>query len=444
MADRITEQLVAAGMSLGAASNTSRLFARLGQEHPSPALSLFVPGRIEFLGKHTDYAGGRSLVGAIERGICFTASPRSDRRIVIRDVVRQVNSSFDLDPDLSPRQGCWDSYAMVVARRVARNFPGSTTGANIFLAGDLTPAAGMSTSSALISGFFTILSRLNALHRRPGYTSAIGSPEQLAEYLGAIENGSSLRSLEGDSGVGTFGGSQDHAAILLSEPSRLALLDFAPVRKAAAVPFPQALALVIGVSGVVAEKTGAARQSYNRISRVTQRMLQHWNLATARRDSTLMAAVASRPDAHLALREIFEAADDAEFDHAVMLARLEQVVMETTVLIPDAADALRRGDLETLGATVDISQMLAERMLGNQVPETMALAHLARELGAVAASAFGAGFGGSVYAVVSEDDTREFMARWSERYFVQFPTRRESALFFETRLGPPLTVLDPA
>ena len=31
-------------------------------------MRLFVPGRIEVLGKHTDYAGGRSLTCAAERG----------------------------------------------------------------------------------------------------------------------------------------------------------------------------------------------------------------------------------------------------------------------------------------------------------------------------------------------------------------------------------------
>jgi len=34
----------------------------------------FVPGRIEFLGKHTDYAGGRSLLCAIDRGIAAVAT----------------------------------------------------------------------------------------------------------------------------------------------------------------------------------------------------------------------------------------------------------------------------------------------------------------------------------------------------------------------------------
>jgi galactokinase len=300
----------------------------------------------------------------------------------------------------------------------------------------------MSTSSALITGFFAIFARLNQLTQHPAYIAQIGSPEQLAGYLGAIENGSSYGALTGAAGVGTFGGSQDHAAILLSEPNSLLLSGFDPVRTEARIPFPRALALVIAVSGVVAEKTGAANHAYNRIARITRRILEHWNLATGRSDPTLIRAVASRPDAQHEIREILEAADDAEFDHSSMVARLEQVVTETTVLIPDAVDALRRGDLAALGTTVDISQALAERMLGNQVPETMALARQARELGALAASAFGAGFGGSVYAVVEEGRAAEFTSRWESSYKERFPDRADGATFFVTRLGPPLTAVE--
>ena len=38
--------------------------------------AFFVPGRIEVLGKHTDYAGGSSLVVAAEQGFCLVAAPR--------------------------------------------------------------------------------------------------------------------------------------------------------------------------------------------------------------------------------------------------------------------------------------------------------------------------------------------------------------------------------
>ena len=35
----------------------------------------FVPGRIEVLGKHTDYAGGSTLVAAVDRGVTISIEP---------------------------------------------------------------------------------------------------------------------------------------------------------------------------------------------------------------------------------------------------------------------------------------------------------------------------------------------------------------------------------
>ena len=60
----------------------------------------FIPGRIEVLGKHTDYAGGRSILCAIERGITLSVSPRSDAVVHVRDLTNGIECTFPLDPDL--------------------------------------------------------------------------------------------------------------------------------------------------------------------------------------------------------------------------------------------------------------------------------------------------------------------------------------------------------
>jgi len=41
---------------------------------------------------------------------------------------------------------------------------------------------------------------------------------------------------------------------------------------------------------------------------------------------------------------------------------------------------------------------------------------LAREMGAVGASSFGAGWGGSVYALVPTDDAEDFASQWLQAY----------------------------
>ena len=47
--------------------------------------SLWVPGRIELLGKHTDYAGGRSVLCALERGFLARVAPRRDGVIRVHE-----------------------------------------------------------------------------------------------------------------------------------------------------------------------------------------------------------------------------------------------------------------------------------------------------------------------------------------------------------------------
>jgi galactokinase len=70
------------------------------------------------------------------------------------------------------------------------------------------------------------------------------------------------------------------------------------------------------------------------------------------------------------------------------------------------------------------------------VPETVALAASGRALGAVAASAFGAGFGGSVWALVRADAVEDFIERWRSGYSARFPHAAARSAFLATRPGP--------
>ena len=94
-------------------------------------------------------------------------------------------------------------------------------------------------------------------------------------------------------------------------------------------------------------------------------------------------------------------------------------------------------DFATLGGLVDRSQELAERVLGNQVPETVFLARSAREEGAIAATAFGAGFGGAVWAMVPRHDAATFAGLWRAGYERAFPARRAHAQWIVTRPSGP-------
>ena len=406
------------------------LFATVAKAAPPGARRYWVPGRIEVLGKHTDYAGGRSLLCAVERGFALAAAPRSDALVRIHDLRRDERIEFDFDAALVPTAGRWANYPMTVARRLARNFggpPSAWKGADIALTSDLPSASGLSSSSALVTAIFLALSDVNDLPAREQYAHEIRRPEDVAGYLGCIENGYSFGALLGDTGVGTFGGSEDHTAILYAKPNALVQYSFCPVRFEREIPLPADHVFVVAFSGVAAEKTGDALERYNALSRAATAVLDLWRRASGRSDPSLGAAIAAVPDAPARIRLMLQ--------EIALRDRFEQFLEESTEIIPTAAAALARGDMERFGKIVDYSMDLATRLLGNQIPETVFLARAARDFGAAAASAFGAGFGGSVWALLPDAAAGDFMARWTEAYAVRFPEAAKRAEFFLTRAG---------
>lgn len=401
-----------------------------------------VPGRIEVLGKHVDYAGGRSLLCTVERAIVIVARQRSDRNVVLRDARRREALSLSLD---TPTRAAvpWSIYPRTVVNRLVRNFGNAVGGADFALASNLPAAAGVSSSSALTVGLTLALTSLCNLSVHPLFQQAVVDRPTLAGYVGAIENGMDYGVLGGEKGVGTMGGAQDQTAILCSERGRLDVFSWAPVTFERSVAWPDTHTFVVGVSGVVAAKTGAAKERYNRAARTAHRLVDAWNATGAPpvgmlRDAFLAAGDMRVPgDIPPALIAAAEAAADREFCTAHLVGRLEQFYDETFVIVPQATDALARNDLAAFGRLVDKSQAGAERALENQIAETVHLHRFARELGATAASAFGAGFGGAVWAMVPVAEAERFASRWRERYLRVHHSASHRALFFTTSPSPP-------
>ncbi len=430
-------RLRAAGMAEHEAINKSRALERcIAALGAAPVASFFVPGRIEVLGKHTDYAGGRSLLCAVERGFVVAACARTDSIVRVTDVGRSETRETALDSETVIPTADWATYVAATVRRVARNFPGARRGADIAFVSDLPAASGMSSSSALSTAIFLVLDAVNGISRHSAYGAAINSPEDLAGYLGTIENGQSFGQLSGDLGVGTFGGSEDHTAILCCRSGIVSRYSFAPVRHEGDVALPPSQTFVVAYSGVPSEKGSRAQAQYNALSVAVQRIVAIWNAATGRDDHSLGDAAASSPDAPERLRDAIRSAPSGDYAPHRLLQRLDQFIAESTEIIPHAAEALARGDMARFGALVDKSQLGAESELRNQVPETIALAHAARREGALAASVFGAGFGGSVWALVDGADVDRFVARWREEYRTAHPEAAARAEFIVTRPGP--------
>jgi galactokinase len=431
----------------GASALYDRARAALGTPGTgtAPPAAFFVPGRIEVLGKHTDYGGGRSLVCAVERGFVVVAAPREDDRVRVTDVVLDERVEGRVAADVEVTGNAWGTYVQAVLRRFARNFPELRRGADIAVASDLPGAAGLSSSSALVSALFLAVGAINDVEGHPAYREEVRSVEDLASYLATIENGASFGTLTGDAaGVGTFGGSEDHVAMLTGRRGSLAQYSFCPTRHERTIPLPGTHVFAIAASGIRAEKTGAARDRYNRASLALRRVLEIYDEATSLTHASIAQACTASPDAINRIRRVLETAADDTFAPHELQDRFDQFVEETFGIIPTAGYALLRGDLHQFGWLVGRSQTAAQERLRNQVPETVALARAARSIGAPAASAFGAGFGGSVWALVERAGAGAFLAEWRDRYVDDFPDAASRAQFFLTGAGRGATVIETA
>lgn len=374
------------------------------------------PGRVELVGKHTDYAGGPSLTCATPFHMHAKAEAIAEPVIRVHDQRSKSTVEMALSPAASPSGPRWSVYLAAVARRVARDFPQARTGVKIALGSTIPTSMGMSSSSALVVTLAMAVFDANALWESPEWMPVAGDELAFAQYCAAVESGAAWGPFAGDTGVGTRGGAQDHIAICASRERMVGVYAYVPGRVVQRVTWPREWRIVVATSGVRATKTGHAMLAYNRVADSVRALVAAWNADTGRSDSTLADALASAPGALEHALSLVEQAASASVSADYLRERVRQYGEETAVIVPGMADAIARADAPAAAALMARSQELAEHALRNQVPQTSWLAAHAREHGAVAATAFGAGFGGAVWALVADGDAHQVAERWMKAF----------------------------
>ena len=349
---------------------------------------------------------------------------------------------FPLVSSLAPRKGLWANYPMTMARRIARNFGDGKAlkGVDIAFSSSMPVGSGMSGSSALMMMTFTAIASLNRLQATQAFRQNLRDPLDLAVYLACAENGQGFRGLKGDSGVGTFGGSEDHAAILTARSGILSLFGFCPASLQEEIPWPRGWRMVVAFSGVRAEKTREALEKYNLVSRRARWAVARYNRSSGTRFATLRELAdhgAERKGA-----DWLDELDRGPKGEPGLGDRVRQFMLEDRRYIPGALEALRTSDLPAFGKLLSASHRASRRFLWNIAPEIDALQRSAIRLGAAGASGFGAGFGGSILAVVPSSHAKAFTADWRAGYLRRFPSFAAESGFFATSPCAGIQVLD--
>lgn len=424
---------------IGVPSQLCDRFRKLAIAHPGhhsrPAMLLNVPGRIEVLGKHTDYAGGVSLTCASQMSMTSVVTAHALPSLIVFDEARGTQVEFQYaHPEMVTDQP-WTSYVATVLRRFIRHFGAPDLGVSVVLSSNLPSASGMSSSSGLIVTISLALLGMGNILALPKHFSRM-SRERFSGFAGAIESGADFEGLLGDEGVGTKGGSEDHAAIVCSTPNSLNLYSYFPVSQLGTVRFPDSVSFVVASSGVKARKTGEAKEAYNLASWRAKQVVSLWNEKEELSLQTMGDMVEHESFSRDQLRDLLLSI----LGGGDLWNRFAQFERECSVIIPGAMDALQNGQWASFGSYVDESQKMADQWLGNQVPETNDLVSMARNLGAHGASAFGAGFGGAVWALVDTERADQFLTEWTNEYESRYPSRRTSARFFRDQPSAGVTM----
>ena len=241
----------------------SRFIARYGDRK---AVIARAPGRVNLMGRHIEHRGGSVNVMAVEAATVFVAAPRED------DIVHLANvdpaypegefsigmaqpgagstqawldwlSTEAVKSELSQSRGSWINYVKGAAYRFRDVLDFHLSGMDVMVGGNISVAAGLSSSSSLVVATAESLSALNCLNM---------PDRQFVDLCG-----------EGEWFVGSRGGAGDHAAMRCSKKGCLTHLNFKPFSIGKSVPFPASCSVIVADSLEQSKKSEGSRDVFN-------------------------------------------------------------------------------------------------------------------------------------------------------------------------------------
>ena len=353
------------------------------------------PGRVNLIGEHIDYHGLAVLPIAIRRRIRVAFRARTDRRIRAVSTAEYGLREFEWTPRLAPTAaGDWENYLRAAAEAVGRKW-GVGAGVDAAVVSDLPPAAGLSSSSALIVAF--TLGLLRANRRRASF-------EELMEILP-----------EGEHFVGTRGGGMDHAASLASRAGCASLIEFEPLA-VRPIPVPVDWRFLVAHSLQTAEKSGAAREEYN----------------------------ARRAAGTAALKRLGFVSYRAAIEQPVSAGKLPPGPERDSFLhvtseawrVRAAVEAMEQDDAVSFGRLLLESHASLRDRLGVSSPALDHLVETALESGALGARLTGAGLGGCAVVFCKQPDLPAVRGALIDRYYAGRPDFDPDRHLIDAQPGP--------
>jgi len=348
------------------------------------------PGRVNLIGDHTDYNGLPVIPMAIQRELTLVSRRRGDSEVHIansdpRFPLRTFELSGSIDP--FPR-GDWGNYAKAAGQALAQRH-GTLAGFDAVVSSDIPLAAGLSSSSALVTAVALMIVDLNDV--------AIGAT-QLMELAAAAERY-----------VGTQGGGMDQAICLGAQPGSASRIDFNPLRLTS-IRIPPEWRFIVAFSGVRAEKSGAAGEVYNQRTHECGDALRRVAAAVGAADAISYAGLMSG----VPVADLIVAAEGVLEEP--LLPRFRHVVTEAA-RVTAAQTALNNNDFRGFGELMNQSHRSLRDDFAVSCPALDRLTAAALDAGAAGARLTGAGFGGCVVALTSATEADRVLCSLQQKYY---------------------------
>lgn len=362
------------------------------------------PGRVNLIGEHTDYNGLPVLPMALDRDV------RVPFRALREPVVRLADEraefgdfAFGLGRPVRPAApGHWSNYVRAAAKGLLDHGVALRRGIEGRVSGNVPPAAGLASSSALVVASAQALLHANGRAMPPLELAALAAR---AERFAGAE-----------------GGGMDQAASLCGVAGHALHIGFGPLR-VAPVPAPGQWRWLLASSLAAAEKTGRAREAYN--ERVRECRDAARRLAADRRSSGHgRAALEGEPVAEEPSlgRLVAAFGTDVLLDLAkdrldpVLLRRARHVLTEAR-RVEQALGALRASRPAAFGELMTASHESLRDDYEVSTHALDALVSIALEAGAAGARLTGAGFGGFAVVLCADATASAVEQALGERFY---------------------------
>jgi galactokinase len=348
--------------------------------HREPEHLFFCPGRVNLIGEHIDYNGGKVMPCAITLGSWLAVSKNTTKQLNFRSIGFPESASLHLQEEYSKTGKEWFNYPLGVIDHFTRE--GHTiSGLDMVFAGNLPVGSGLSSSASVevLMGY-----ALNQL-----FNCGI-SNKDIALLSKKVEN----------EFIGVNCGIMDQFAVAMGKEGYAMLLDCDTIEH-------EYLPVNLGHYVLAIINTNKPRKLAE--SKYNERFLECGKALTALKQQLDVQHLCEvTPEQFIAHRQLI--------GDPVLEKRALHVIMEND-RVKQAATALKSGDLVKFGKLMYASHESLEELYEVSGKELDTIVEFCKTYNECAGARMtGAGFGGCAIALVKKNCYDDFSAKISQYY----------------------------